>query len=43
MERSGLTYTISIQHFVGVPWRNTEIFAKVSETSVSVVMNLIIC
>ena len=35
METGNQAYTISVQRFVGVPWRNTEIFAKVSEVAVS--------
>ena len=37
MEKGGLTCTISVHRFVGVPLRNPEIFAKLLEIAVSVV------
>jgi len=38
MEKGGQTYTISVHRFVGLLWRKPEIFAKLLEIAVSVVM-----
>jgi hypothetical protein len=38
VEKGGQTYTISVHRFVGVSWKTPEIFVKVSEIAVSIVM-----